>query len=364
MAGLLPKHVQDLSSQGYSEPKPALRLTVKLGRWMKTIFSEKATRNLFLFLVLNLSFAFVELFWGMLTNSLGLISDSFHMFFDCTALLAGLVATVVARWSATERFTYGYVRAEVVAGFVNTLFLLFVAFFIFAEAIERSFEPPTVSHDRLMAISVAGFVVNLIGLFAFQHGGAGHGHSHGGGHGHSHGGGHSHTHDFHNSHDSHSSHSHSHSGSHSDLGGSKIMQGIFLHILADTLGSVGVIISSALIDQFGWMIADPICSMFIAVLIIVSIVPLMKDSLGVLMQRSPSSLDYTLPTSLQRVYELEGVVQVHNTHFWTLCTGNHHGTLILDVMAGTDWRRTISAARAILIQAGLTQVTIELNQMD
>ena len=54
-------------------------------------------------------------------------------------------------------------------------------------------------------------------------------------------------------------------------------------------------------------------------------------------------------TRLQ-VYELEGVVQVHNTHFWTLCTGNHHGTLVLDVMAGTDWRRTISAARAILIQ--------------
>jgi zinc transporter 5/7 len=102
----------------------------------RTIFSEKGTRNLFLFLILNLSFAFVELLWGMWTNSLGLISDSFHMFFDCTALLAGLVATVVARWAANEKFSYGYVRAEVVAGFVNTLFLLFVAFFIFAEAIE------------------------------------------------------------------------------------------------------------------------------------------------------------------------------------------------------------------------------------
>ena len=85
----------------------------------RTIFSEKATRNLFLFLVLNLSFAFVELFWGMLTNSLGLISDSFHMFFDCTALLAGLVAAVVAKWSANEKFSYGWVPTGASAPFSN-----------------------------------------------------------------------------------------------------------------------------------------------------------------------------------------------------------------------------------------------------
>lgn len=79
-------------------------LTVALSR---NVLSEETTRNLFLFLLLNLSFAFVELFYGMWTNSLGLISDSFHMFFDCTALLAGLVASIVARWQANERFSYG-----------------------------------------------------------------------------------------------------------------------------------------------------------------------------------------------------------------------------------------------------------------
>lgn len=66
------------------------------------------------------------------------------MFFDCTGLLAGLVASVITKWKANEKYSYGYVRAEVLAGFVNSLFLLFIAFFIMSEAVERAIEPPEV----------------------------------------------------------------------------------------------------------------------------------------------------------------------------------------------------------------------------
>lgn len=79
----------------------------------------------------------------------GLISDSFHMFFDCTGLLAGLAASVITKWKANDKFSYGYVRAEVLAGFVNSLFLLFIAFFILAEGVERAIEPPEVSLSRV-----------------------------------------------------------------------------------------------------------------------------------------------------------------------------------------------------------------------
>jgi len=74
----------------------------------------------------------------------GLISDSFHMFFDCTGLLAGLAASVITKWKPNDRFSYGYVRAEVLAGFVNSLFLLFISFFILSESVERLIEPPEV----------------------------------------------------------------------------------------------------------------------------------------------------------------------------------------------------------------------------
>ena len=73
----------------------------------------------------------MELFYGIATNSLGLISDSFHMFFDCTGLMAGLAASVITKWRANDKYPYGYLRAEVLAGFINGLFLLFISFFIF-----------------------------------------------------------------------------------------------------------------------------------------------------------------------------------------------------------------------------------------
>ena len=101
------------------------------------------------------------------------------MFFDCTALLAGLAASVISKWRSNDAFSYGYVRAEVLAGFVNGLFLIFTAFFIFSEGVERALEPPDVHHERLLPVSILGFIVNLIGIFVFQHGG--HGHSHGSG---------------------------------------------------------------------------------------------------------------------------------------------------------------------------------------
>jgi Co/Zn/Cd efflux system component len=68
------------------------------------------------------------------------------MFFDCTGLLAGLAASVITKWKANDRYSYGYVRAEVIAGFVNSLFLLFISFFILSESVERLIEPPEVSH--------------------------------------------------------------------------------------------------------------------------------------------------------------------------------------------------------------------------
>uniref|UniRef100_A0A182IKX5 Cation efflux protein transmembrane domain-containing protein n=1 Tax=Anopheles atroparvus TaxID=41427 RepID=A0A182IKX5_ANOAO len=373
---MLPLTHKDSRGFGY-------RIREKFSSLSRLILADRNSRNLFFFLLLNLSFAFVELMYGIWTNSLGLISDSFHMFFDCTGLLAGLAASVITKWRANEKYSYGYVRAEVLAGFVNSLFLLFIAFFIMSEAVERAIEPPEVKHERLFVVSVLGLLVNLVGIYAFQHGG--HGHSHGGGgHGHSHGGGASHGHSHgggasnnHAGHDTHhllsNHHGHSHGGdnhhghSHGGGGGelvshnSQIMRGVFLHILADTLGSVGVIISAVLMQVFGWMRADPICSMFIALTIGVSTLSLIKESVMILMQRQPVGLDRLLPSCYQKVTGLAGVYSVQEPHFWTLCTDVYVGVIKLEVSKNVDPKYVVQHTRMIFEAIGVRQINIQLD---
>nr|XP_033477944.1 zinc transporter 7 [Epinephelus lanceolatus] len=345
---MLPLSIKD------DEYKPAkFNLLLKLSGWFRSILADKTSRNLFFFLCLNLSFAFVELTYGLWSNSLGLISDSFHMFFDCTALLAGLAASVISRWRSNDSFSYGC------HGHSHSLF------------------NGSVNHGH----SHGGHDHQHKHADWQSHGGHdGHGHSHGGhdGHGHSHGGhdGHGHSHGRHDghghSHGGHGGHGHSHGGrdeSHCQdelhtpgKGSSKqILQGVLLHIIADTLGSVGVIISALLMQKYDLMIADPICSMLIALLIGVSVVPLLKESIGILMQRTPPSLDHALPECYQRVQQLQGVYNLQEPHFWTLCTDVYIGTLKLLVAPDADTRWILSQTHHIFTQAGVRQLYVQID---
>ncbi|KAI1236637.1 hypothetical protein IHE44_0014890 [Lamprotornis superbus] len=218
-----------------------------------------------------------------------------------------------------------YVRAEVLAGFVNGLFLIFTAFFIFSEGVERALEPPDVHHERLLPVSILGFIGMSTAILCLMVVSA--------------------------------------MGTVTEIMDTamninipmgtlmvmamdtlmvriivmgKTPPGVFLHIVADTLGSIGVIISAILMQNYGLMIADPICSMLIALLIGVSIVPLLKESIGILMQRTPPSLENALPQCYQRVQQLQGVYSLHDPHFWTLCTDVYIGTLKLLVAPDAD----------------------------
>ncbi|KAF4021549.1 hypothetical protein G4228_013492 [Cervus hanglu yarkandensis] len=355
---MLPLSIKD---DEYKPPK--FNLFRKISGWFRSILSDKTSRNLFFFLCLNLSFAFVELLYGIWSNCLGLISDSFHMFFDSTAILAGLAASVISKWRDNDAFSYGYVRAEVLAGFVNGLFLIFTAFFIFSEGVERALAPPDVHHERLLLVSILGFVVNLVGIFVFKHGG--HGHSHGSGHGHSHSlfngaldqthghADHCHSHELKHG----AAHSHDHAHGH----GHFHSHGVFLHILADTLGSIGVIASAIMMQNFGLMIADPICSILIAMLIVISVIPLLRESVGILMQRTPPLLENTLPQCYQRVQQLQGVYSLQEQHFWTLCSDVYVGTLKLVVAPDADARWILSQTHNIFTQAGVRQLYVQID---
>ncbi|XP_072451994.1 proton-coupled zinc antiporter SLC30A5 isoform X1 [Chiloscyllium punctatum] len=331
---------------------------------LKQILEEYDSRQIFYFLCLNLAFTFVELFYGVWTNSLGLISDGFHMLFDCSALVLGLFAALMTRWKATRIYSYGYGRLEILSGFINGLFLMVIAFFVFIESVARVFDPPDIDTEMLTPVSIGGLIVNLIGICAFSHA-----HSHGGSrsscpsheHGHSHGHGHSHSD---HGHGGGHSHSHNHGHSHGSSGGgmNANMRGVFLHVLADTLGSVGVIISSLLIRQFGWLIADPICSLFIAVLIFLSVIPLMKDACQLLLLRTPPELEKQLISALNKIQKIEGVLSYRDPHFWRHSANVIAGTLHVQVMPDVVEQRIVQQVTAALKDVGVNNLSIQVEK--
>ncbi|CAD6245077.1 unnamed protein product [Miscanthus lutarioriparius] len=435
------------------------------------ILSERKSRKIAAFLLINTAYMFVEFGSGFMSDSLGLISDACHMLFDCAALAIGLYASYIARLPANGMYNFGRGRFEVLSGYVNAVFLVLVGALIVLESFERILEPREISTSSLLAVSIGGLVVNIIGLVFFHeehhhaHGGTcshshSHSHSHHG-HGHhqhhdsedhkhhdhdhhgannvkaccDHHGDDSHRHDHHgnsNSEGIHNNimdntckekHSHSHGHEHhhhehsdhchesrdhahqncnsisieqqlldiplsnisshdteghsskaglrpSDSGNSNKsghrhhidhnMEGIFLHVLADTMGSVGVVISTLLIKYKGWLIADPICSVFISVMIVSSVLPLLRNSAEILLQRVPRSHEKDLAVALDDVMKIDGVLGVNNVHVWNLTNTDIVGTFHLHVSAEADKSSIRNKASRIFQEAGVQDLTIEI----
>ncbi|KAI1527081.1 Arabinose efflux permease [Pyrenophora tritici-repentis] len=269
-----------------SLPKPSSPLTNTSENQLLTIASGLVlTVTTFL---LNLGFMMVQFFYGFVSGSLGLLTDSIHMLFDCAGLAVGLAAAVMSKWRPNARFPYGYGKIDTLSGFANGVFLLLVSVEIIFDAFERLWEGHEIHRlNELLIVSVLGFLVNIVGLTAFGHAHHGHGHDHG-----------------------HEGHDHGHSHDNEN------MQGIFLHILADALGSVAVIVSTLLTKYYGWYGWDPIASCIIAILIFLSAIPLVKSSGARLMLSLPNDVEYGIRNALGELGTLRGVIGYAVPKFW------------------------------------------------
>ncbi|KAF7931934.1 uncharacterized protein EAE97_008955 [Botrytis byssoidea] len=346
---------------------------------LHAILASKDSRRIFYFMSLNFAFMIVQAFYGFVTDSLGLLSDSIHMFFDCLALGVGLFAAVASKWPPSQRFPYGFGKIESLSGFGNGVFLILISIEIMIEATERLAEGrETKRLMELFVVSSLGLAVNLVGMACFGHHHHGHDHGdhdHGHDHGHSHGHSHSHSHDSHtHSHDSHShsgscdhghkkqpsilhddhSHSHSHGGHSHD---NENMRGIFLHVLADTMGSAAVIVSTVLIYFVGWSGWDPLASCLIAILIFLSSIPLVKSSAKKLLLTVPDDTEYNLRNTLAGVSDLRGVQAYTVPKFWL---GDKNQTVlgVMHVVAtrGSDLEDVLTRTRAFLLSKGVDVV--------
>jgi cobalt-zinc-cadmium efflux system protein len=224
-------------------------------------------------LALTLAFTALEIVGGVLTGSLALLADAAHMISDNLALAVALFAVWLAGRPSTPERSFGYQRAEILAALVNGLILLALAVWIFVEAWGRLSDPPEVLAGWVALVAVIGLAVNLVSAGIL------------------------------------------HRGGHDTLN----MRAALRHVLADALGSAGVLVSAFVILLTGWRYADPLAGIAIAVLILASSWSILRDSVHILLEGSPRGMD-TRGLG-RRLTEVPGVVEVHDLHVWTITSG-------------------------------------------
>ncbi|KAF8469727.1 cation efflux protein [Kalaharituber pfeilii] len=308
-------------------------------------------------LVIDTLFFFLEIIVGYAVHSLALVADSFHMLNDVFSLLVALWAIKLSKQKSTSSYTYGWQRAEVLGALINGVFLLALCLSIFLEAIQRFFEPQTISNPILiLVVGSCGLASNFVGLALFHD----HGHAHPTPSGEANGHGAAtpdvevgHTEREHQtpllapdqsdsygdattsdttlgaasgSHKRARSHSHSHSTHHHSKPKPKAapqqnlnMRGVFLHVMGDALGNIGVISTALFIwktDYWWRWYFDPAVSLFITAIIFASALPLVKSASKILLQAVPKGI--SLEEVKADILSIKGVESVHELHIWQL----------------------------------------------
>ncbi|EFC37153.1 cation efflux protein [Naegleria gruberi] len=304
----------------------------------KPLWKEPDFVKMVIMITMVLLMFLAELTVGVMAESLTLLADSFHMLSDGISLMVGAACIWLAKKGPTNLMTFGFGRAETLGGLINAVFLVSVVLYVIMESIQRFFMPERIT-DPLLVLCVggAGLLINLIGLVMFcgHHPHPGHDHDHDHGHGHSH----KHSHEEHD-HDHEHEHNHDHDHSHHEhehtekkehkehKHRSENIFGVFLHILGDFLGSIAVMISSGLLlifdkkDENGnyphtWVLyVDPVLSLIMSGIILVTAIPLLKSTCRTLLQSVPHDVD--IPKLKSSILEVEGVLSCHELHVWQL----------------------------------------------
>lgn len=264
-------------------------------------------------LIMTAAYMVAEVVGGLASNSLALLADAGHMFSDAASLGLSLVAVVLAQRPATAQRTYGFHRAEILAALTNGATLVALSVLIGREAWERLSAPPEVQGGLMLAVACGGLAVNLTNLAILS------------------------------------------GGRNSNLN----VRGAWLHVMSDTLGSVGAISAGAFIYFLGWSWADPVASFIIAALVLFSAWGLVKETLGVLMEGVPKGL--CIEDIMTALKEISGVQDAHDLHVWSLTSGKNIATAHLIIAEDADHQNIIDEAnRTLADRFAIRHATIQV----
>ena len=234
-------------------------------------------KTLLISFIIITTYMVIEAIGGFLTNSLALLADAGHMLSDSISLGVGLLAFILGEKAADYSKTYGYKRFEILAAVFNGVTLVLIAIYIFYEAYQRFTDPPEVASTGMLIIATIGLLINILVAWLLMRGG--------------------------------------------DTKENLNIRAAFLHVLGDLLGSVGAIIAALMIIFFNWGWADPLASVIVAVLVLISGWRVTKESIHVLMEGTPKNVE--IDAVIKTIESIPGVNNMHDLHVWSITSGKN-----------------------------------------
>ncbi len=261
--------------------------------------TKHRTRKLRIVFFIVTGFLAVEVVFGLITGSLALLADAGHMVADAGGLALALFAISYSRKPPTPQRTFGFYRMEILAALANGVVLILISFYILYEAYWRIIEPHQIEVLPMLVVACVGLVVNVIGILLLK----------------------SHTHNIPLNSVERADltldtvHDHPKKEKEGDLN----MQGAYLEVLSDTLGSVGIIIAAVVIYVTGFYLADPIVSIALALFIFPRTWRLLNRSLHILMEGVPANISHEEVKNA--ILQIKGVTGIFELHIWTITSG-------------------------------------------
>ena len=277
-------------------------------------YDQTTGRNFILGIVLNLAFVLVEAGAGLWLGSLALLSDAGHNLSDVFSLLLALLAFRMMRIQPSQKYTYGYKRMTILVSLVNALLLFVAVAAILWSSVEKILHPSPVQGDVVAWVAGIGILVNAFTAYLFF------------------------------------------KGKDHDLN----VKGAFLHMAADTLVSVGVLIAGVVIQLTGWYIVDPLIGIVVGVAILFSSWGLLRDSMTLTLDGVPRGID---PKKVkQTMLDQKGVIGVHHLHIWALSTTENALTAHVVVDDLAEEKEIKHAVKDALTGVGIQHATLELEK--
>ena len=278
-------------------------------------------KRLWIAFFINFVFLFIEVIGGLLSNSLALLADAGHMLTDVSALLLAIFVAHLAEQAPTPKRTYGLLRAEVLGAFLNGAVLVIIVVMVFWEAWRRIGSVPEIDGPLMLAVAVLGLFANAASVWVLFY----------------------------------------------DRNKNVNIKGAYLHMMADTLGSLGAITAGIVILATGWTLIDPIVSFVIGVLILVGSVELLTETVNILLEGTPENIDYD--EVKEALDAIEHVKSIHDLHIWTISSGipalSAHIQLYPECSDTNHWQLCLKDTQKMLREKfGIVHSTLQFEPED